>query len=187
MRLNYGAKSWICPQPVFVVGTYNSDGTPNAMTCVWGGQSSESEILLSLGEEHATTKNIIERKMFTVSMATADHAVRCDFIGLVSANFYEGKMEGSGFTTEPAQFVDAPIIKELPITFECRLMDYDPATGHLFGQIVNLTIEKSVLGTNGRPDPALVKPLIYDPANQYYYSVGEKVGKAFKIGKELRG
>ena len=31
MRKNFGAKHLILPQPVYILGTYNEDGTPNAM------------------------------------------------------------------------------------------------------------------------------------------------------------
>ena len=32
------------PMPVFIIGTYNADGTPNAMNAAWGGISEEAEI-----------------------------------------------------------------------------------------------------------------------------------------------
>ena len=35
---NFGQKAWMLPQPVLIIGTYNSDGTPNAMNAAWGGQ-----------------------------------------------------------------------------------------------------------------------------------------------------
>lgn len=33
-----GPKPWVLPQPVLVIGTYDKDGTPNAMNAAWGGQ-----------------------------------------------------------------------------------------------------------------------------------------------------
>ena len=35
---SFGQKAWVLPQPVLIIGTYNSDGTPNAMNAAWGGQ-----------------------------------------------------------------------------------------------------------------------------------------------------
>ena len=35
---SFGQKSWMLPQPVLIIGTYNNDGTPNAMNAAWGGQ-----------------------------------------------------------------------------------------------------------------------------------------------------
>ena len=69
MRKNFGAKPILYPQPVFIIATYNSDGTPNAMNAAWGGISENDEISMCISAEHRTTKNALERKAFTVSMA----------------------------------------------------------------------------------------------------------------------
>ena len=39
MRKNFGAKPWTYPQPVFILATYNEDGTPNAMNAAPGTRS----------------------------------------------------------------------------------------------------------------------------------------------------
>ena len=39
MRKSFGAKAICYPMPVFIIGTYNADGTPNAMNAAWGGIS----------------------------------------------------------------------------------------------------------------------------------------------------
>ena len=35
MRKSFGAKAICYPMPVFIIGTYNVDGTPNAMNAAW--------------------------------------------------------------------------------------------------------------------------------------------------------
>ena len=70
MRKNFGAKPILYPQPVFIIGTYNADGTPNAMNAAWGGISEENEISICVSNDHKTTENLLARKAFTVSMAT---------------------------------------------------------------------------------------------------------------------
>ena len=71
MRKNFGAKPLCYPQPVFILGTYNADGTPNAMNAAWGGISDDAQMTLCISASHKTTENILARKAFTVSMATA--------------------------------------------------------------------------------------------------------------------
>ena len=44
MRKNFGAKPMCYPMPVYIIGTYGADGTPNAMNAAWGGISEETEI-----------------------------------------------------------------------------------------------------------------------------------------------
>ena len=72
MRKNFGAKPWIYPQPVLIIATYGADGTPDAMNAAWGGISDDQELSMCISAEHKTTANILARKAFTVSMATAD-------------------------------------------------------------------------------------------------------------------
>ena len=44
---SFGQKAWMLPQPVLIIGTYNSDGTPNAMNAAWGVQWDSKEIMIS--------------------------------------------------------------------------------------------------------------------------------------------
>ncbi|MCI6492861.1 MAG: flavin oxidoreductase, partial [Bacteroidales bacterium] len=43
---SFGPKPWVLPQPVLIIGTYNEDGTPNAMNAAWGGQWDAKEIMI---------------------------------------------------------------------------------------------------------------------------------------------
>ena len=61
--------------PVFIIGTYNADGTPNAMNAAWGGISEETEITICVDSTHKTAENLMNRKAFTVSMATANYCL----------------------------------------------------------------------------------------------------------------
>ena len=80
MRKNFGPKAMCYPMPVFIIGTYNADGSPNAMNAAWGGVSEENEISICVDSEHKTAENVVARKAFTVSMATAAQLVACDYV-----------------------------------------------------------------------------------------------------------
>lgn len=185
MRKNFGAKPILYPQPVFIIATYNEDGTANAMNAAWGGISESNEISMCISEEHKTTKNVLARKAFTVSMATADHVAACDYVGLVSGNQEPKKMEKAGFHVLKSEYVDAPIIVELPMAVECRLKSYDPESCRMVGEVVNVCADESVL-TDGKIDPAKLKPITYDGMNHVYLALGEKVGNAFSDGAKLK-
>lgn len=185
MRTNFGAKPILYPQPVFIIGSYDENGDPDAMNAAWGGISESNEISMCLSAGHKTVKNILARKAFTVSMATAETVVPCDYVGLVSGNDVKNKLEKAGFHTIKSEFVDAPVIEELPMAVECRLISYDPETCRMVGEIVNVCAEESVL-TDGKIDPAKLRPITYDGMNHAYYVLGEKVGNAFSDGAKLK-
>ena len=79
MRKNFGAKPWCYPQPVFMLAAYDEAGEPNLMNAAWGGISEENQITMCISAGHKTTKNILAKGAFTVSMATADTVVECDY------------------------------------------------------------------------------------------------------------
>lgn len=186
MRKNFGAKPWTYPQPVFILAAYGEDGTPNAMNAAWGGISDDKEISLCISAGHKTTADILARKAFTVSMATAAQVVPCDYVGIASGNNVPNKLEKAGWHTAKAEFVDAPLIEELPMAVECRLVSYDPESCRLVGEIVNVCADESVLDEEGRIDPDKLEPIIFDPIHNTYRKLGEKVGNAFRDGAALK-
>ena len=186
MRKNIGAKSALYPMPVLIIGTYDEGGVPNAMNAAWGGISEEQEITICVDSSHKTTKNLIARKAFTVSMATAKHMAACDYVGIVSGNKEPDKFAKAGFHASKSEFVDAPLINELPMALECEVISYDTETCRLVGRIVNVSADESVLGENGKVDPTKLQPITYDPMNHHYLVLGEKAGQAFHDGLKLK-
>lgn len=186
MRKNFGAKPWTYPQPVFIIATYGEDGTPDAMNAAWGGISDDTQLSICLGANHKTTANILARKAFTVSMATADQLVPCDYVGIASANTVPDKLAKTGWHTTRSAFVDAPLIDELPMAVECRLVSYDPESCHLVGEIVNVSADESVLDEAGKIAPDKLQPILFDPIHNAYRKLGEKAGNAFRDGAALR-
>ncbi len=186
MRKNFGAKPYTYPQPVFIIATYGEDGTPDAMNAAWGGISEANELSMCLSAGHKTLKNILARKAFTVSMADAAHVVECDYVGVASGNDVPDKLARAGFHTTKSEFVDAPLIDELAMAVECRLKSYNPENCRLVGEIVNVSVDESVLDPDGKVDVAKLAPITFDPINNAYHKLGKKVGSAFQDGLKLK-
>ena len=137
MRKNFGKKTWFYPLPVLIIGSYDENGKADAMNAAWGGIYDSDKVVLCLSENHKTTQNIKKRGAFTVSFADTAHVVEADYVGLVSANEVEDKLERAGFHTTKSEFVDAPLIDELPMTLECKLIKVNE-DGNIIGEIVNV-------------------------------------------------
>ena len=110
----------------------------------------------------------------------------CDYVGLVSGKREPDKFAKAGFHAVKSEFVNAPIIEELPMTLECELVSYDKESNHLVGRIVNVSAAEEILDENGKIDPARLKPITFDPIHHQYLAIGEKVGNAFSDGKALK-
>ena len=185
MKKDLGVKPYMMPMPVLIIGTYNEDGSADAMNAAWGTLCSMNTVALYLSAGHKTVANIRSRKAFTVAIADEKHLIQCDYVGLVSANTDKEKMKKSNFTLKKSGRVDAPIIDDLPLTLECTLDYIDEKTGAVYGKIVNIVAEESIL-TNGEVDLNRLNPLSYDPASRCYFGMGKKVGTAFHDGAALK-
>ncbi|MBQ8596329.1 MAG: flavin reductase family protein [Lachnospiraceae bacterium] len=181
-RVNFGAKPFMYPMPVLIVATYDENGVPNAMNAAWGIITDMNEITISMSK-HKTTENLEKTGAFTVSMATEDTVIACDYVGVESASKVPDKFEKAGFHATKSEYVNAPLIDELPMALECRVKSYEDEI--LVGEIVNVCADESIL-TDGCIDPKKLKPIAYDPVNHTYIGLGETVGHAFQDGLKLK-
>ena len=177
----------IFPMPVLMIATYNEDRSVDVMNAAWGTMLSTDQVILNLTETHKTVKNIKKRKAFTVSIADSNHVVEADYFGIVSGNNTPNKFENSGLTATKSEKVDAPIINEFPICFECEFIEYqdDEYGCGVIGKIVNITADEKVM--NGENiDISKVNAIAFDPYTHGYYEVTKRVGEAFKDGLKLK-
>lgn len=186
MRKNYGAKAMLYPMPVLIIGSYDENGTPDAMNAAWGGISEETQISICVSEDHKTTKNILARGTFTVSVADAENVVAADYVGVVSGNKEHDKIKKAGWTVLKSEFVDAPLFEELPMALECKLISYDEENCRLVGEIVNVCADERILDNEGKIDLTKFSPITYDPVHHIYRKLGDVVGKAFSDGLRLK-
>ena len=186
MRKDFGCRTWIFPEPVLIIATYDEEGRANAMNAAWGGMYSENEIILCLDKGHKTTANIARRGAFTVAFATVDTMTACDYVGIVSGNSVPDKFERAGFHAVKSEFVNAPLIEELPVALECELLSYDPESCYMTARIVNVSASESVLDDSGKIDPSKAGFVTFDPVNNAYLAIGARIGTAFSDGKVMR-
>lgn len=188
MLKDLGVKPYVFPMPVLMIATYNDNGTVDVMNMAWGGLCAENVIALNLDEEHMTSKNIVKRQAFTVSIADIKHLEEADFFGIASANTMPDKFERSGLRAKQSSRVDAPIIEDFPLTLECKVIDiqHHPVTGfRVMGEIVNVLAEEHILDDNGTVDPVKLNGFIFDQFKGGYYAIGKRVGKAWESGNKI--
>lgn len=185
---SFEPKPWMAPQPVLIIGTYNEDGTANAMNAAWAGQWDQHEIMISMGC-HRTTENLNRKGEFTVAFATTETLVASDFVGIVSAKDDPHKMEKTGWTIAKAERVDAPVFTNFPMALECRIrqkLDESETGYYIVAEIVNILIDEHYLAADGNPDLEKMHLISYDPVHHGYLEIGSRIGNAFADGKKLK-
>ena len=186
MRKNFGPQTWLYPMPVLIIGTYNEDGTSNAMIAAWGGIHDHDQIAVCIDPPHKTAENLQKKGYFTVSVGVAGKVAECDYVGIVSGNDTANKVEKAGFHSRKGEFADAPVFDELPMCLECKVVSFDPKTGCTVGQILNISADEEILDESGEITLDKFQVLIYDPVKHDYRTVGGIAGKAFSEGKKIK-
>ena len=176
-------KSVILPEGVFIIGTYDENGVPNAMNAAWGIQSDYGDITLYLAK-HKTTENLKKTGAFTVAFGTKKTLAISDYFGLESGNDVN-KIEKAGVHVHKSAHVNAPIIEEYPVTLECQVKEWDEKREMLVGKIVAQQVDDSVL-TDGKIDLGKMQPIMFDASFHVYRLIGEVGGNAFKDGLSIK-
>ena len=185
MKKDLGSAGELFPQSVFIVASYDEEGTPNAMNVAWGGECTRNEIAINIGD-HKTTDNILAKGAFTVAPADRAHVVEADYFGIATGRKVN-KAEGSGLTFVKSTHVDAPVIEEFPLTMECKVAAVQDWGGEkrFIGEIVNTRVDENILDNEDRVDFAKFQPIVYDSTRRIYRVVGEEVAGAWDAGKPL--
>lgn len=190
MKKSLGVKPLAFPTPVWIVGTYDREGKPNIMTVAWGGICCSKPVCIniSLRKETYTYDSVIERKAFTVSIPSEKHVKEADYLGIATGRKTD-KFAATGLTPVKSDLVDAPYVKEFPLVLECRMIHKIEIGLHtqFIGEIMDVKAEESVLGEKGLPDIDKVMPILFAPEIRTYHGIGKTLGRAFSIGKEIKG
>ncbi len=150
MKMSLGIGPLIFPTPAWVVGTYDKEGKPNAMTTAWGGIccSKPPCVGVSLQKIRYSYENIMARKAFTVNVPSETYVKEVDYFGVVSGRKVD-KFAATGLTPVKSNLVDAPYIEEFPLVLECRVIHTIEIGLHtqFIGEIMDIKAEESVFVT----------------------------------------
>lgn len=187
MRKNLGSKPYLLPETVSIIATYNSDNSVNIMNAAWSMMSDYDKVTLCLSKTHLTTENILRNKDFTISAGTKDTVASCDYVGIVSGKDDVNKFKKSKFSVTKSEFVNAPIINELPLALECHLISYDEKSEILVAKIINVSVDEKIINKEtSKIDISKAHILVFDPTSNNYFELGNVVAKAFNEGNKLK-
>ena len=176
------------PNPVFIVGTYDVAGVPNAINVACGGVASgnPSRLSISVRPERYSHGSLMLRKAFTVNLPSAEYVDAADYFG-ISSGRYHNKFEETGLTPVKGDFVDAPYIKEFPINLECivkNIIDLGQYTLFI-GEVLDIKVNNDLAKDNINIWDA-EGILTFDSMNRVYRKPGEVVGSAFSCGQKYK-
>jgi flavin reductase (DIM6/NTAB) family NADH-FMN oxidoreductase RutF len=176
--------------PALLVGTFDDDGTPNAMTAAWAGICCQRPpcVGVAIRQNRLTLHNLDARRDFTINSPATDLVTEVDYLGIVSGHEEAEKVHIAKLEAIPGHKVDAPIITDCPINLECEGRHKLALGSHawIIGEIVEVHADENLIDRQGKIDVEALDPIIYCTSSRTYHRLGEPVARAFYAGLELK-
>jgi flavin reductase (DIM6/NTAB) family NADH-FMN oxidoreductase RutF len=177
-------QNFFIPMPVVLVGT-QINGKANFMTVGWITRANANPpmIVCGIGNHYYTSQGIKETKTFSVNIPSLALMAKTDYCGIVSGE----KTDKSGvFDVFYGTLATAPMIRECPVSLECRLETTVPLpTNTLFvGEIMGAYADGKAI-KEGKPDFPAIDPLFLTMPDNRYWFLGTYAGDAWSAGKML--
>ncbi len=187
-KKSLGAKTVVPPCPVWVIGSYDSDGVPNMMTASWVGIccSDPPCVTISLREATYTYGNIMEKGAYTVNIPSEELAPVAAYTGRVSGRDTD-KFADTGLTPVRSELVNAPYVKEFPMNVECKVVKTIQLGLHtmFIAEIMDVKADSSILGENGYPDSEELGSFIFSYGGGGFYRVGGHIGTVRELSEKI--
>ena len=184
-KITIGRNVFICPMPVTIVGT-RLNKRPNFLTVGWVTRVNVNPPMIAIGinKSNASADGILMHKEFSLNFPGTDLIEETDYCGMVSGKDIDKSRIFDIFYGERK---NAPMIKNCPITLECQLKEtVDLPTNYLFiGEIMGAYADETSF-SDGKPDIAEINPILLTMPDNSYWQIGEYLGCACKIGRDLK-
>jgi flavin reductase (DIM6/NTAB) family NADH-FMN oxidoreductase RutF len=184
-KINVGPNFPLYPMPVTLVGA-TVKGRPNFLAVAWVSRVNLDPPILAvaLNKVRHTAVGIQEHKTFSVNLPGTDLVVETDYCGIVSGKEVD---KSSLFEVFYGELKTAPLIGQCPLSMECKVIESVSLPTHILfmGEVVSAYTDERFL-TEGKPDMHKMRPFMFIRPEGTYWTLGEKVGEAYQIGKQLR-
>ena len=163
--------------PLPVVTAADDEGHDNIITVAWAGTvcTNPPMVSISIRPERHTWKMIRDTGEFVINLTTEKLAYATDYCGVKSGRDVDKFLE-TGLTREAAAHVGAPMIKESPVSIECRVREEKDYGSHwvFTADVLAVHVDKDYMDEKGKFDLAAARPIVYSHGE--YYGLGKQLG-----------
>lgn len=179
--------TFIYPIPAVLV-TSGDMKNSNILTVAWTGilNTNPAIVYISVRPERYSYKLIKENKEFAINLTNEKLAYATDWCGVRSGAKFD-KFKEMKLTKEKAEFIKAPLIKESPVSIECKVIEERNLGSHTMfvAEVLSIDADEKYIDEKGAFDISKCDLIAY--ANGGYYKLGKKLGKfGFSVAKKKK-
>lgn len=182
------AGNMLYPLPAVMVSVTDGEGNDNILTVAWAGTvcTNPPMVSISVRPSRYSYEMIKKTGEFVINLTTKDLAYATDWCG-VKTGAKVDKFKEMKLTKEKANFVNCPMIKESPVSVECKVKEIrELGSHHMFvAEILGINADEKYINENGAFDISKCDLIAYSNGN--YYSLGKKIGRfGFSVQKKKK-
>lgn len=167
----------VYPLPAVMVSVTDGKGRDNIITVAWVGTvcTNPPMVSISVRPERFSYDMIKNTGEFVINLTTEKLAYATDYCGVRSGRDLD-KFSETGLTREKADFVKAPMIKEAPVSIECRVREIkELGSHHMFlADVLAVHADDAYMDKKNKFDLKLSRPLVYSHGE--YSGIGKPIG-----------
>lgn len=176
-KIEWKPGNMLYPLPVVMISVADEEGKDNIITVAWAGTvcTNPPMVSISVRPERYSYHMIKETGEFVINLTTEKLAYATDYCGVKSGRDVD-KFKEAHLTREPASHVGVPMIKESPVSIECRVREEKEYGSHsvFMADVLAVHVDDQYMDEKGKFDLAMSKPIVYSHGE--YYGLGKKLG-----------
>ena len=165
------------PLPAVLVTVADENGKDNIITVAWAGTvcTNPPMVSISVRPERYSYAMLCETKEFVINLTTEKMAFATDYCGVKSGRDVD-KFKETKLTREQASHVGAPLIKESPVSIECRVREIQELGSHslFLADVLAVHVESDYMDEKVTFDLDKAQPMVYSHGE--YYGIGKRLG-----------
>lgn len=177
MKETWKPGNMLYPLPAVMVSVTDGQGNDNIITVAWTGTicTNPPMVYISVRPSRYSYKMLKKTGEFVINLTTEELAFATDYCGVRSGRDVD-KFKEAHLTKEPAQFVKAPMIKESPVSIECRVTEVkELGSHHMFlAEVLAVHVQQEYIDKNNKFQLNKAKPIVYSHGE--YLGTGKSLG-----------
>lgn len=177
MKETWKPGNMLYPLPAVMVSVTDGQGNDNIITVAWTGTicTNPPMVYISVRPSRYSYEMLKKTGEFVINLTTEELAFATDYCGVRSGRDVD-KFKEAHLIKEPAQFVKAPMIKESPVSIECRVTEVkELGSHHMFlAEVLAVHAQQEYIDKNNKFQLNKAKPIVYSHGE--YLGTGKSLG-----------